>query len=358
MGASVEDEDDNAYIIEKSAAATELTREQLCKNTVRETNALMESADNIIKKAYTSLADHVDRVSEYVQAHGPQSWPEIVQDAVWQFGTKCASAVAACEDYMEQEHTPFNTLSKCSAVRPAVVVDRHNMMETLSDIDGHLMVIKEAKEAKSEYEPVREQARAELDTIRKEAATAPGPTGDPHPKPKQPKDKPENNKPKDKPEKKDSKPKVPVKRPDVFIQTKKWDVVSPTMDSIKTFSDALGIFQEDPNVRKKYISEAKDRAAQDVTLHRLIMSDPVLSEADPDVVRSHYNTIASIAPSVAVDPNLASAVLKESIQYGSIPLSMSKDLASFEDSLQKARLDNSKLQADYGVRGYSQNNDI
>lgn len=350
MGASVEDEDDSAYIIEKHASAP--TREQLCKETVREVNALMESADNIIKEARYSLAGMVEKVASYVQDKGPQSWPEIVQDAVWQYGTKCARAVEACEKYMEQEHTPFNVLSKCASIRPAVVVDRHNMLDLLSDIDGHVMVIKEAAAAREQYAPALAEARAELAAIFEKAGAAAGPQGNSNPPPK---NNPTNKKPKGKtqePRKSES------KKPDNVLPVKRMDILTPTMDTIRTVGDVAGIFLDDPNVEKKYIQDSKDRAAKEVTLHRLIMSDPVLSEVDPDLVRSHFNTIASISPTLAMDPNMTAAVLKESIQYGAIPLSMSKDLASFEDSVQKSRLDNNKNQADYGITGYSLNNEI
>ena len=105
-------------------------------------------------------------------------------------------------------------------------------------------------------------------------------------------------------------------------------------------------------VSKKNVKQQKvDTAAKDVgrisTLQRLMLSDPVIGEAEPDTVVSLYNTLAKANPEVVSDPNLLRFALREAIQYEAVPLhtykdliSMNKDRSSTEEL--QGRLDDKK----------------
>lgn len=75
--------------------------------------------------------------------------------------------------------------------------------------------------------------------------------------------------------------------------------------------------------------------SKDFNLHKLILTDPVIAEADPKEVSDIYNTISQISPRFAQNTRLMSTALKEALQYGAVPLSMLKDLSEFEKNMNK-----------------------
>lgn len=90
------------------------------------------------------------------------------------------------------------------------------------------------------------------------------------------------------------------------------------------------------NKTQKTIDEGVDDAAHMATMQRLMLTDPIISKADPDMVVSLANTLASASPQVRKDPNLLRMALREAIQYEAIPLHTFKDLVDIEDKTQKA----------------------
>lgn len=90
------------------------------------------------------------------------------------------------------------------------------------------------------------------------------------------------------------------------------------------------------------VNEAVDSAKDRATLQQLLMSDPVIAEADPNEVQDLFTTISSLNPTVAKDVNLMGPVIKESLQYGSIPIQMLKDLVSIDAQKQQAEVSRHK----------------
>lgn len=88
----------------------------------------------------------------------------------------------------------------------------------------------------------------------------------------------------------------------------------------------------DINFKKKEIELNKD-----LNLHKLILTDPVIAEADPQEVSEIYNTIAEISPRFAQNTRLMSTALKEALQFGAVPLNMLKDISEFEKNMNKDR---------------------
>lgn len=88
--------------------------------------------------------------------------------------------------------------------------------------------------------------------------------------------------------------------------------------------------------QKKWKEEAQSRAKQTAALQQLLLSDPVLQEADPHEVEDIYNTVSSLNSTIASDPKLLGPVLKESLQYGSVPIQMLKDIVSIDKDRQQA----------------------
>lgn len=93
---------------------------------------------------------------------------------------------------------------------------------------------------------------------------------------------------------------------------------------------------EDP-VNKKYVEQSKLKAKQQAAFDALIMSDDVLREADPDMLRSLYNTIRDMSPTFASDISLLGPALKESLQYGSIPVHQIKSIVDAEKTMMQIK---------------------
>jgi hypothetical protein len=87
--------------------------------------------------------------------------------------------------------------------------------------------------------------------------------------------------------------------------------------------------------------EMVDRSADDTIhqalLQRLIITDPVLSEADPGQVVDLANSIRSANPSAAKDVNFMRAQLREALQYGALPQHTYKDLIAMRKDLAQAQ---------------------
>jgi hypothetical protein len=74
---------------------------------------------------------------------------------------------------------------------------------------------------------------------------------------------------------------------------------------------------------------------QQVTnLQRLMLSDPIISKADPNMVLQLANTLSRGSSQLASDPNLMRMALREAIQYEAIPMHTYKDLVDMEDKRQ------------------------
>jgi hypothetical protein len=82
------------------------------------------------------------------------------------------------------------------------------------------------------------------------------------------------------------------------------------------------------NKRQQNIDVATKDVGRVATLQRLLLSDPIIGEADPDTVVSLYNTLAKANPEIAEDANLLRFALREAIQYDAVPLHTYKDLIS------------------------------
>ena len=82
------------------------------------------------------------------------------------------------------------------------------------------------------------------------------------------------------------------------------------------------------NVKQKKIDTAVEDVSRVSELQRLLLTDPIIGEADPETVVSLYNTLASANPEIVRDRNLLRFALREAIQYDAVPLHTYKDLIS------------------------------
>lgn len=98
--------------------------------------------------------------------------------------------------------------------------------------------------------------------------------------------------------------------------------------------------------RKNREQEKVDRADEDerasVIVSKLMFSDPIISQAEPEEVISLANSIRAYAPSIATDVNAMRAELREKLQYGSLPSMAVKEYAG----IQKTVDDDSKVRGE------------
>jgi hypothetical protein len=104
-----------------------------------------------------------------------------------------------------------------------------------------------------------------------------------------------------------------------------------TWDAVSTAADVLG--GSGANKKQQVIDEAVAQAAKDATLQRLMLTDPIIQAADPYEVQDIYHAIADLSPSLAKSPMLMSALIKEQLQYGALPIQTTKDIAAVEKTI-------------------------
>ena len=82
------------------------------------------------------------------------------------------------------------------------------------------------------------------------------------------------------------------------------------------------------NKRQKEVDVAAEDVSRVTELQRLLLTDPIIGESDPDTVVSLYNTLSKANPEIVKDKNLLRFALREALQYDAVPLHTYKDLIS------------------------------
>jgi hypothetical protein len=120
-------------------------------------------------------------------------------------------------------------------------------------------------------------------------------------------------------------------------------------ESINDIPDLIKKLGPTFNKRQQHVDVAGKDVSRVATLQRLLLSDPIIGEADPDTVVSLYNTLAAANPEIAADANLLRFALREALQYDAVPLHTYKDLIS----MGKDRADTETKQQDLTAQRYS-----
>ena len=81
------------------------------------------------------------------------------------------------------------------------------------------------------------------------------------------------------------------------------------------FEEVVG---ERNNRGQKLMDEGAGNARRQAVIQQLLLTDPVLSEADPEHVMSLYNSLTQAMPDVAGDPNVMRMALRSAIQHDGI----------------------------------------
>lgn len=75
-----------------------------------------------------------------------------------------------------------------------------------------------------------------------------------------------------------------------------------------------------PEKQQEKAREAENKARAGAIMTRLLLTDPVLSKADPRQVTRLFNALAPANPEMFRNPDTAASLLREGLQYASVPL--------------------------------------
>jgi len=98
---------------------------------------------------------------------------------------------------------------------------------------------------------------------------------------------------------------------------------------------------ESPHKRQRLIDDKVRDTNHVGTLQRIMMTDPILREADPDELVAAYNDLVAVKPDIASTPQQLAFALRESLQYGGVPASSAKtyaEIAKAQTDAEKNRM--------------------
>ena len=367
-GAEIDTNNTAEYDLSKSSGNFDITfSKSASENTQDPIYVLKEAAESLKEAIHNagvitstieqSIVEKCASIVSVLRHKGPQAWSDIVEDSVYRFGAeKVASTIDTIENYLEVNRIPYTTVDLAKkAYSNNLVKDRHNVFGVISDITELVSMHKEASGEKCSLNAELLQIRNSIKNILTKEAANHTPAGSPSnpPPPKKKKDTeilPTLETYVQNPDKADvnsndikgllsAAPPVLNSTVQVVGGAKQVLVDQPmkAIDDFEHYSGKIKRLLPTSNQYQKKFDKEEAKLDKEMAMQKLILSDPILAEADPNEVQEIYETIASISPRFASNPRLMSTALKEAIQYGAVPVSMIKDIADFEDKYTKAR---------------------
>jgi hypothetical protein len=293
-------------------------------------------------------------------------WAEAAEDITDMLGEKSASVIAAVEKYFENVHHSYDTYEDFSkrAFTRNLACDRHGIIKLAGEIaELQEMLEKVAMPQIAQLLPPQQAAAlTQLAT-----QLPPSPSGSPsaagsrkrNPNPAgQSANNPSNDDEDDEklPKGKNEEVVLPIKPEDdlpALLEAMGGgakNILSLGQDDmlntkpVKELDALLNYIGPKSDSRSKIIDKAILQAQMDTTLQQLMLSDDVISEADPEEVQRLFRTIADISPAIATDPGKMGPALKEALQYGSVPINILSDVSKLEGQLLKNELERSNVE--------------
>lgn len=304
-------------------------------------------------------------------------WAEAAEDITDILGEKSAAVIATVEEYFENVHHSYDTYEDFSkrAFTRNLACDRHGIIKLAKEI-AELQDMLEKVAAQSQPVVIVPAAPAQAATpvvVPAAAPATPPNVAQPHRRNRNRAQQqgnapavggnnvPANNSgdkdlPKDssKDDAEDYTPR-PVEDLEALIEAMSANKFALEQEDIlntkpvKELEALLNYIGPTSDTRAKTIDKAIQQAQMDTTLQQLMLSDDVISEADPAEVRELFNTLASVSPSLATDPGKMGPALKEALQYGSVPVNILSDVSKLEGQL----LSNDQLRSNVERNKYS-----
>lgn len=384
-------------VLHKSASVGRNARETKLYHEV--TDQLRLAQEQYEQVAYETGEAILEKCAELRQKFTPDEgrWAEAVEDIFDAYGEKSIPAIRQVEAHFDATHLhigPYD-LTKRAFVRP-LVQDRHDVFQAIEEIMTLQELHKQAAAVASDNsvdstttgelteEELEEFASKLADDANKQSKSvtqSSAPDGDPNPDMDTDTDRPssvpagdadpniEDSQTVDAPPEfidqkdiiehapKGDSGKVKLSDSDVAIEPLSVSIPTEAAASLSSLLDGMSSpyfhvkadtdapmkmmekfvqkLAPHKHVRQQAIDTAMETAKIDAAKQRLMLSDPVIREADPSTVNDIFETIASISPSFAGDPMRMAPVLKEALQYDSVPVHILKELISQEEQVVK-----------------------
>ena len=313
-----------------------------------------------------SMADAVEGFQKVADAlrMGEIPFEEVEEDALGILGQEAAGYIGQLSDYLGHAHVKHARLQGAS--RRRVAIDRYDMMPMLKSAFDALDMVAAADElikgatqapvappetsAEPEDEPVdwERPAQTDIDTGLRRLGINPAPaSGGDQGGPRSDEDTSRRtaHKVKGGTGKEPGEGAKAEPNPMADELNKGWDSfieggnktrpVTGTMDKVK---ELLGVMAPGRNKKQENVDRSVDDEQFVTGLQRLLVTDPILAEADPARVTDLANSIRQINPDVAGDVNQLRHVLREAIQYDALPQHTAKDLTGMRKDRAQAEV--------------------
>jgi hypothetical protein len=99
----------------------------------------------------------------------------------------------------------------------------------------------------------------------------------------------------------------------------------------------LDLLSPSSNKGQHAVDTAAEESTFQTTMHRLIVTDPIISEHDPNQVAELANTIRAASPDAARDINFMRFALREALQYDGVPTHTYADILGMQQNRSKTR---------------------
>jgi hypothetical protein len=256
-------------------------------------------------------------------------WHEAVEDTFFTHGESAATAIAAVEDYMAENGLKFSVadMTKVAGL-PGLVEDRHGVVDAIEN----MMYLAEVRDAAvSELEKMASKSGSNLPAPPQRKNTS-NSKSNPRPVLNSTKDLVDALKAHagDKSKKESLLPEWQLKVPMPTVLSAVEKLPEKGVELTVALDKLVG---GDTQEAVKYLEKGKDKSKRQMALEMLVLNDPVISSADQSQVKSIYDTLVSISPTFAADPNLLGPAIKEALQYGAVPVQMVTNLVKAEESL-------------------------
>ena len=119
------------------------------------------------------------------------------------------------------------------------------------------------------------------------------------------------------------------------------EAVESKLDLNKLLNAALAGYK--PKNGQKKVDEAYNEAEAMAGLQKLVITDPILAEADPVELVDMYNDLRATKPDIAKNTNMLRFALREALQYGAIPQQTVKTIADIDKAMTDSALKRTAL---------------
>lgn len=268
-----------------------------------------------------------------IRNNGPDSWYDMSSEAIIRFDD-CQPAIDYMENYMKDNHIAF---TKSDAIKKAstrcLLQDKYNTLNDIKELSDAVLLHKVALYKMDYYRDLQKKIQETMLKSSSSHGVLPPPA-----------------------KTRSTHTAAPDKQNNGIgffsyvndeLGKAKGSVAESTAKSIGAVGSVAEFLDKvlPESKKQQKIQEKLDRTARDITLNKLMFQDPVLSSADPELVQNLINSIGQVSPTITEDPYLLVTALKESIQYGGLPLNIINDLAKFQNTINEAKLN--KLKAEH-----------